>query len=211
MPFDPTPIARGITVYYGDMVYGRVSFAVVADRMFKSGPQGKVSTWRGRPDHIRSKSIDIAALDKPGLQLLGERQEKFLEQWAADWRGADMKMVLSQTIFCNLANYHGGNKMYLVADLDSIVQHLAAVDGIQAVVLGGSRALGTHTPDSDTDLGLYYDPSAPPDLDALQRVVAEIDDRQGAYRITPLGEWGPWINGGGWLKVSGMVTVGVTG
>jgi hypothetical protein len=27
--------------------------------------------------------------------------------------------VLSQTIFCNLANYHGGNQMYLVADLDS--------------------------------------------------------------------------------------------
>ena len=29
------------------------------------------------------------------------------------------KVVLSQTIFCNLANYHGGGKTYLVADLDS--------------------------------------------------------------------------------------------
>ena len=36
-----------------------------------------------------------------------------------DWRGADLKVALSQTIFCNLANYHGGNQMYLVADLDS--------------------------------------------------------------------------------------------
>jgi hypothetical protein len=118
-PFDPTPIARGITVYYGDMVYGRVSFAVIADRMFKSGPQDKVNTWKGRPDHIKDKKFDVTALDKPGLQLLGERQETFLEKWTADWRGADMKIVLSQTIFCNVANYHGPGKMYLVADLDS--------------------------------------------------------------------------------------------
>jgi predicted nucleotidyltransferase len=87
--------------------------------------------------------------------------------------------------------------------LDFIVRHLSPVPGIQAVVLGGSRALGTHTPDSDTDLGLYYHSSAPPDLEALQHAVAEIDDRQGAYAITPIGEWGPWINGGGWLKVQG--------
>jgi len=118
-PFDPTPIARGISVYYGDMVYGRVSFAILADRMFKSGPQGKVNTWEGRPDHVKSTDIDVEALDKPGLELLGERQENFLDAWTADWCGADMKVVLSQTIFCNLANYHGSEKMYLVADLDS--------------------------------------------------------------------------------------------
>ena len=118
-PFDPTPVKQGIGVYYGDMLYGRVSFAIIEDRKFKDGPKGKVNSWTGRSDHVKDPDIDIAALDKPGLQLLGRRQLLFLDQWGKDWKGADLKVVLSQTIFCNLANYHGGNKMYLIADLDS--------------------------------------------------------------------------------------------
>ena len=118
-PFDPTPIQQGISVYYGDMLYGRVSFAVLEDRKFKSGPKGTVATWEGRPDHVTDPNLDPKSLDKPGLTLLGRRQLRFLNHWAADWTGADLKAVLSQTIFCNLANYHGGNKMFLVADLDS--------------------------------------------------------------------------------------------
>ena len=51
--------------------------------------------------------------------LLGQRQLKFLRHFAGDWKGTDLKVALSQTIFCNLANYHGGNQQYLVADLDS--------------------------------------------------------------------------------------------
>ncbi|MCZ6793898.1 MAG: alkaline phosphatase D family protein, partial [Planctomycetota bacterium] len=118
-PFDPTPIEQGIEVYYGDMVYGRISFAVLEDRKFKSGPQGKVNSWKGRPDHVRDPDYEPASVDKPGLVLLGERQLEFLRHWAADWRGADMKVACSQTIFANVANYHGANRQYLVADLDS--------------------------------------------------------------------------------------------
>jgi len=117
--FDPTPVKQGIGVYYGDMLYGRVSFAILEDRKFKDGPMGKVNTWPGRPDHIKDPKIDIAALDKPGLQLMGKRQLHFLEEWGKDWKGADLKVSLSQTIFCNLANYHGGNQQYLIADMDS--------------------------------------------------------------------------------------------
>ena len=116
--YDPTPIKQNISVFYGDMVYGRVSFAIIADRMFKSGPT-QVATWPGRPDHLKDPNFDIKKLDKPGLKLLGDRQLKFLNEWAADWDSADMKCVLSATIFCNLANYHGGEKMFLVGDLDS--------------------------------------------------------------------------------------------
>jgi len=117
--FDPTPIQQDINVFYGDMVYGRVSFAMIADRMFKSGPKGTVATWEGRPDHVKNPNFDPRSVDKPGLKLLGDRQLQFLRYWAADWKGSDMKIVLSQTIFCNLANYHGQDKTYLVADLDS--------------------------------------------------------------------------------------------
>ncbi|MBN2327957.1 MAG: alkaline phosphatase D family protein [Candidatus Omnitrophica bacterium] len=118
--FDPTPIQQDIQAYYGDMVYGRVSFAVLADRMFKSGPKKTVATWPGRPDHVKDESIDVDALDAPGLVLLGERQLKFLDHWGRDWDGADMKAVLSQTIFCNVATHHGPDlAMRLIADLDS--------------------------------------------------------------------------------------------
>ena len=116
--FDPAPIKQDMTVFYGDMLYGRVSFAIIGDRMFKSGPTN-VADWPGRPDHQRDPNYDVSKLDKPGLNLLGERQEKFLDAWGQDWRGADMKCVLSATIFCNLANYHGGKQEFIFADLDS--------------------------------------------------------------------------------------------
>ena len=117
--YDPTPKLQGIDCFYGDMVYGRISFAIIEDRYFKSGPEGKVNTWSGRPDHVKDETYDTSQLDKPGLALLGERQLTFLNDWAAEWTGADMKCVCSQTIFCNLANYHGGNQEFIFADLDS--------------------------------------------------------------------------------------------
>ncbi len=55
----------------------------------------------------------------PGAELLGERQLKFLRAWAADWRGAEMKAVLSQTIFCGGAHLHGTRDYRVYADLDS--------------------------------------------------------------------------------------------
>lgn len=117
--YDATPVEQGITVYFGDFTFGGVSFAVIEDRKFKSGPEGKVNDWKGRPDHVKGPNYDTSKLDKPGLVLLGDRQLDFLDVWVRDWKDAHMKVLLSQTIFCNLANYHGGNKMYLQADLDS--------------------------------------------------------------------------------------------
>jgi alkaline phosphatase D len=116
---DPTPIKRNISVYYGDMIYGRVSFAVIADRMFKTGPKGLVNDWKGRSDHMKDPNYDVAKLDHPKAILLGKRQLSFLDHWAKNWKGADMKVVLSATIFSNLANYHGPGQMFIQADLDS--------------------------------------------------------------------------------------------
>jgi hypothetical protein len=117
-PYDPTPMAQSIRVWYTDLVYGRISFAIVSDRIFKTGPQ-KVAWWPGRADHLKQQLPDPSVLDEPGLDMLGDRQMEFLENWIRDWRGADMKVVLSQTIFMNAATHHGGEKMVLVADLDS--------------------------------------------------------------------------------------------
>lgn len=39
--------------------------------------------------------------------------------------------------------------------LGAWANELTRVDGVEAVMLGGSRARGTHGPTSDVDLGLY--------------------------------------------------------
>lgn len=118
--FDPKPVEQDISVYFGDMVYGGVSFAILGDRQWKSGPEN-VDTGSGRADHVMDPDFDTSVLDKPGLILLGDRQEAFLKQWGEDWRGHNMKVLLSQTVFANVATHHGrgDSGMYLKADLDS--------------------------------------------------------------------------------------------
>ncbi len=117
-PYDPTPIEQGMTVWYTDITYGRISFAIVSDRIFKSGPEA-VADWEGRHDHMKEPRQDLSFLDKPGVKMLGDRQLKFLNDWKMNWDGADMKVLLSQTVFANVATHHGGLEEYLYGDLDS--------------------------------------------------------------------------------------------
>jgi len=118
-PFDPTPVQRGITVYYTDLTIGGVNFAIIEDRKFKTGPSGVIPKMGPRPDHINDPSYDRKAIDVPQARLLGERQLKFLRAWGADWHDCEMKAVLSQTIFCGGAHIHGRIGGRLLADLDS--------------------------------------------------------------------------------------------
>ncbi len=119
-PFDPTPVQQGIGVYYTSMVYGRIDFAIIEDRKFKTGPAGLAPpTQSGRADHVIDPNFDPKTADVPGAKLLGERQLKFLRQWAADWRDVDMKCVLSQTVFANATSLHGNKRERLIADYDS--------------------------------------------------------------------------------------------
>ena len=52
-PDDSTTIKQNITVYYSDSLYGRVSFAILADRQFKTGPEGNVPPTGTRGDHVK--------------------------------------------------------------------------------------------------------------------------------------------------------------
>jgi hypothetical protein len=120
-PYDPNPLEQGLTSYYTDLVWGRIGVAILEDRKFKSGcnrpdmpPSGT-----GRPDHFNDPDFDVAKLDIPGVTILGERQLQFLNEFARDWNGQDMKLAVSQTIFANMATHHGGNLQRLIADLDS--------------------------------------------------------------------------------------------
>jgi len=165
-PYDPTPIERGIGVYYTSMTLGGISFAIIEDRKFKSGPQGLVPKQGPRPDHIRNPDYDPKSVDVPGAKLLGERQLKFLADWAADWKGADMKAVLSQTVFANLAHIHGGANNRLHADMDSNGwpqtgrnKALAEIRKGFAVMLCGDQHLATvahHGIDDFNDAGYSF-------------------------------------------------------
>lgn len=117
--YEPDCLEQNIPAYHCDWNWGGVSFAILGDRYFKSGPagQGLPKSGTNRPDHYNNPAFDTKDLDLPGLQLLGKPQEKFLSFWAADWsHGAKLKAVLSQSPFGNLATHHSG--AYLIADLD---------------------------------------------------------------------------------------------
>ncbi|HZP98646.1 MAG TPA: nucleotidyltransferase domain-containing protein [Reyranella sp.] len=83
-----------------------------------------------------------------------------------------------------------------------LVRALGGVPGIRAIVLGGSRARGTAGPDSDYDIGLYYEPDSPIDVGRLAKAVTLLPVPV-TSTVTAVGEWGPWINGGAWLTVDG--------
>lgn len=117
-PPDAAPVERGITVYFTRLTVGGVDFAILEDRKFKSGPQGKIPQMGPRPDHVNDPAYDPTAIDLPGLQLIGARQEKWLDDWTRDWTGAEMKAVLSQTAFCGAVHMHGKRDDRLLADLD---------------------------------------------------------------------------------------------
>ena len=40
--------------------------------------------------------------------------------------------------------------------IQSVTEKLSSLPYIEGIVLGGSRARGTHTEDSDIDIGIYY-------------------------------------------------------
>jgi 3',5'-cyclic AMP phosphodiesterase CpdA len=116
--FDPKPVLQDITVYYTRLRVGGIDFAILEDRKFKSGPEGKIPKMGPRPDHINDSKYDPKSVDLKGLELLGERQMTFLSKWSEDWQGAEVKVVLSQTAFCGAVHMHGGPKDRLLADLD---------------------------------------------------------------------------------------------
>ncbi|MEU9218328.1 nucleotidyltransferase domain-containing protein [Streptomyces sp. NPDC048376] len=79
--------------------------------------------------------------------------------------------------------------------LDTTADRLAALPAVRAVTLGGSRAQGTHGPDSDWDLAVYYRGAFDP---------ADLRAVGWPGEVSEIGAWGGGVfNGGGWLTIDG--------
>ncbi|GGZ71720.1 alkaline phosphatase D family protein [Algibacter mikhailovii] len=123
-PYDPTPIERGIGVYYTDLTWGGISFAIIEDRKFKTGLTKLAKAHpdvfpKGPYEAIFNSKVDTKQFDMEGAKLLGDKQLKFLEAWTTDWENAEMKTVLSQTALAMVDNYTGKYDRELIADFDS--------------------------------------------------------------------------------------------
>ena len=57
--------------------------------------------------------------------------------------------------------------------IQSVTEKLSSLPYIEGIVLGGSRARGTHTEDSDIDIGIYYK-SESFDLTAINQIATEL-------------------------------------
>jgi Nucleotidyltransferase domain len=78
---------------------------------------------------------------------------------------------------------------------DCVADRLAGLSWVQAVTLGGSRAAGTHRPDSDWDFAIYYRGAFSPD--SLRAI-------GWPGEVFEIGGWGGGVfNGGAWLHVDG--------
>lgn len=86
----------------------------------------------------------------------------------------------------------------------NVAAQVAQIEGVRAVVLGGSWARGAADASSDIDLGIYYCSDPPLNIDALSALAKQIDDTHSGDVVTHPGDWGPWINGGAWLTIQGQ-------
>jgi predicted nucleotidyltransferase len=79
-----------------------------------------------------------------------------------------------------------------------VADRLAELPAVRAVTLGGSRAEGTHRPDSDWDFSVYYRGPFDP---------RHLRDIGWPGEVSEVGGWSPGVfNGGAWLEVDNRRT-----
>ena len=82
-PYDPTPVKQGITVYYGDMNYGRISFAMLEVKRGSGTRVRRRASWALLDDDVLAWHLSVDP--KPAFlrQLLDMR--RMMEPKAAGW------------------------------------------------------------------------------------------------------------------------------
>src|SRR4030095_2529359 len=116
-----------------------------------------------------------------------------------------MTLIKSSFVLSLDKTLYNCNRMKLPEEkqyiLDNIVTDLKNIDNVRATVLGGSYATGTATEASDLDIGIYYFDKEPFDIEDIKSI-AQKYARGGKPTVTEFYEWGPWVNGGAWIKTA---------
>ncbi|SKA06135.1 protein of unknown function [Chitinophaga eiseniae] len=84
--------------------------------------------------------------------------------------------------------------------LTQIANDLQKVEGVAAIVLGGSYAAGMASDQSDLDIGIYYHADKPYSIEDIRSTVARY--AVSPATVTGFYEWGPWVNGGAWTMTT---------
>ncbi|MEM6854590.1 MAG: alkaline phosphatase D family protein [Planctomycetota bacterium] len=87
--YDPGPLDSGVTNYFTTFTYGGVDFALLEDRKFKSA----------------ARDANRQAVP---LELLGDTQMQMLADWADDPERADVRVIVSQSVYAKLSTNKDG-------------------------------------------------------------------------------------------------------
>ena len=117
-PADNTLGDYGISTYYTTLNYAGVSFAILADRQWKSAPDA-MGIVVGETGQGEAPTYINPAFDSENLHLLGEKQEAFLAKWAESKPSDALAAVLSQTVFAGISTHQPRPDRYLKYDFDS--------------------------------------------------------------------------------------------
>lgn len=111
-PYDPEAIEQGIHVFYTNWNYGGISFGIIEDRKFKSGPAEILpKEAKVRDAFPQNEKYEIKNKRFPHAELLGERQIDFLNEWVEDWtEDTKFKILVSAAPFHALQTLPGGEK-----------------------------------------------------------------------------------------------------
>jgi alkaline phosphatase D len=188
-PVQPPPtVDQGIKVYFTGMTYGRLGFAILEDRKFKTGK-------------------DNPPVDLADQHLLGERQHDFLRSWNKDWAGQDVKLVVSQSPLANFRTHAGTGYGYFLNDLDTHGWPIHRRNEAWRLLrksrmfqLAGDQHLGSlahHGADSPRDAGISF--TAPAIANFFPRIFDPVNNASGTTpTVSPyLGDY--YFNGVGTL------------
>ena len=117
-PYDPTPVEQGITVYYTDINYGRISFAVIEDRKWKSGPKGLCPPTGGRPDHVTDSQVRSPHGRRARGRALGQPTIGFPGRLGSRLAGHRLQSGPLADHLLRIVQPPRGNLMRLVVDYD---------------------------------------------------------------------------------------------
>ncbi len=99
--------------YFTTLNFNGVGMAILEDRKFKSAPLKALPNVPSIVGIALSDSIVTDSLENKEAVLLNDEQLKMLNDWSAEWKRQDMKLVFTQSVYACLSSVRRGYVPYL--------------------------------------------------------------------------------------------------